>query len=54
MILKGFSIFSQLLTSLTRRLDSMEVDLLARSDSVANPIAKDLITPPGKTLSIKV
>ena len=37
-----------------RELHSTEVDLLTRSGSVADPMAKDRMTTPGKPSSIKV
>jgi len=40
--------------ALRRELHSTEVDLVTRSGSVANRIANDLLTVPGKLSSIKV
>ena len=39
--------------SVRAHLYSAEVDLLTRSGSAADHIAKDLLTTPGKSLSIK-
>ena len=47
------SIFSHLLSYRTTQLDSTEVDLLARSGSVADSLRNDFATPPGKPSSIK-
>ncbi len=46
--------FPQHLGFLTTQFNTAEVDLLTRSGSVANPIAKDLSKPPGKTSTVKV